>query len=197
MPSGGDDEALVRRARAGDRVAFGELVRRYQRPVYGFVYQMTGSAEAAEDVTQEVFLRAWRYLDRFDARRPFRPWLFRIAANRAASGYRHEKLRETAPLEEVTHEPVAPDNVSLANEQRELGEAVRTALQDLSPQQRQAVLLVELQGLTAPEAAQAMGCSAVTVRQHVFRAKKRLRQLLAGYARADELATDAGASAEA
>ena len=67
-----DDAPLVRLAQAGDRVAFGDLVRRYQRPVYGFVYRLVQNEDAAEDVTQDVFVRAWSYLHRFDAQRPFK-----------------------------------------------------------------------------------------------------------------------------
>jgi RNA polymerase sigma-70 factor (ECF subfamily) len=178
LQAGADDEALVRRAQAGDQTAFGALMARYDRAVYGFVYRLTQSPEAAEDVTQEVFLRAWRYLGRFDARRPFRPWLYRIAANRAFSRKEHDRSRQALALDELEVEPATPDNVLTELERSEIGVMLRRALLDLSPQQRQAIVLVELEDQTAIEAAEVMGCSAATVRQHVFRAKKRLRVLL-------------------
>ncbi len=181
MADGADDRALVVRAQAGDKDAFGVLVRRYQRAVHGFCYRMTQSDDLAADLCQEAFVRAWRYLARFDAERPLRPWLFQIAANRAATRKARDQARQTAALEELTHEPAAPDDPTRPSEQAELQQAVRRALVELSPQQRQAIVLVELEGWTAAQAAVSMNCSAATVRQHVFRAKKRLRKLLAGY----------------
>ena len=181
MAGAADEETLVRRAQTGDRAAFDELVLRYQRPVYGFVFHLVGSPDDAAEVTQDVFVRAWRYLGRFDARRPLRPWLYTIASNRAATQRRHAAPRETVPLEEAGPEPTAPDNVAGRLEQAELSREVRQAIGQLSPQQREAIVLVELEDLTAVQAAEVMGCGAVTVRQHVFRAKKRLRELLAAY----------------
>lgn len=171
----------MRRAQQGDRAAYGELMRRYQRPLYGFAYRLLQAPEEAADLTQETFVRAWQYLARFDAGRPFRPWLFRIALNRAASHKSRSEGRETVPLEDLTSEPAAPDDVPGTMEQHEVGQQVRLAITELSPQQQQAIVLVELEGCGANQAAEVMGCSPATVRQHVFRAKKRLRVLLAAY----------------
>jgi RNA polymerase sigma-70 factor (ECF subfamily) len=179
------EAALVRRAQGGDRTAFDALVRTYQRPVYGFVYRLVASPETAAEVTQEVFVRAWRYLRRFDASRPFKPWLFAIAANRASSRRDSERARQTVPLEEAGPEPAAPDDPAGDAQAVELSSEVRKAIGQLSQQQREAIVMVELEGLSAAEAGQAMGIEAVTVRQHVFRAKKRLRQLLATYVEGD------------
>lgn len=187
VPVEPDDRALVLRAQAGDQDAFGVLVRRHQRTVFGFCYRMVQSEDLAADLTQEVFVRAWRYLARFEADRPLRPWLLRIAANRTATRQTHDQARQTAALDELTVEPAAPDDTTRSSERQELQQAVRRALLELSPQQRQAVVLVELEGCTAPEAGLQMGCTAATVRQHVFRAKRRLRKLLAGYVGAAEL----------
>ena len=178
-----DDAPLVRLAQAGDRVAFGDLVRRYQRPVYGFVYRLVQNEDAAEDVTQDVFVRAWSYLHRFDAQRPFKPWLYRIAANRVASAHEREKGRVTVGLEDLDLEPAASDDTEADLQRAELAAHVRAAVAELSPQQRESIALVELEGQSAIEAAQVMGCSPATVRQHVFRGKKRLKQLLDGYVR--------------
>ncbi|MBI2300679.1 MAG: RNA polymerase sigma factor [Armatimonadetes bacterium] len=186
MPAEPADHALVTRAQAGDRAAFNELLRRYHRPVYGFVFRLTQSPEEAADLAQEVFVRAWRYLGKFDAARPLRPWLFQIAANRAASCHGRSGGRETIPLEELPGEPSVPDDTSAEPERQELAAAVRRAILELSPQQRQAVVLVELEGMDAAEAAVIMTCSPTTVRQHVFRAKRRLRGLLAGYVEGTE-----------
>lgn len=171
----------MRRAQQGDRAAYGELMRRYQRPLYGFAYRLLQASEEAADLTQETLVRGWQYLARFDPARPFRPWLFRIALNRAASWKSRNEGRETVPLEDLTSDPAAPDDVPGALEQHEVGQRVRLAIAELSPQQQQAIVLVELEGFAANQAAEVMGCSPATVRQHVFRAKKRLRVLLEGY----------------
>jgi len=178
---GTDEPLLIRRAQAGDRSAFDELVLQHQAALYGFLVNLTNSPDTAVELAQEVFVRAWRYLARFDSERPFRPWLYTIAANRAATRHGREAGRETVSLDEAGPEPPAAENVAAEIERRELSREVRAAIGQLSRQQREAVVLVELSGLTAVEAAAAMGCEAVTVRQHVFRAKKRLRELLASY----------------
>lgn len=172
---------LIRRARQGDRAAFDELMTRYQRPVYGFVYRLVGDRDDAAEVTQEAFVRAWRFLGRFDPARPFRPWLYAIAANRAASRRERDKKRETVGLDEAGAEPVATDNPHGELAREELSAEVQAAIRQLSRQQREAIVLVELEDLTAAEAGEVMGIEAVTVRQHVFRGKKRLRELLAAY----------------
>lgn len=184
MASGPDEQHWVRRAQAGDRAAFSELVRRYRGPLYAFCYRLTQSADAAADLAQDTFVRAWQYLGRFDPTRPFRPWLYAIAANRDSSRRRREEVRETVPLEELTVEPATPEDAATELERRQLRAAVRRAIAELSPQQRQAIVLVELEGLTAVDAAAILRCSPATVRQHVFRGKKRLRQLLSDFVQA-------------
>jgi DNA-directed RNA polymerase sigma subunit (sigma70/sigma32) len=78
-------EALAQRAAHGDGEAFEQLVKRFQRRVYGFAYRYIRDADEAQDLVQEIFLRLYRKLGRFDARRPFEPWLWRVAANVCAN----------------------------------------------------------------------------------------------------------------
>ena len=88
------DRTLAREAQAGSRDAFGELVERHQGPLFHFLQVRTGSAADAEELTQESFLRAWKYLDRYDARYSFSTWLFTVA-RRLAIG----RMRRTRPME--------------------------------------------------------------------------------------------------
>ena len=85
---------LIARARRGDRGAFEEIVRLYQRRVYGVALRIVRAHDVADDVAQEAFLRAWRSLDRFDLDRPFGPWVCRIAANLAVNHVRSPRARE-------------------------------------------------------------------------------------------------------
>ena len=177
-----DDTALALRAHTGDRAAFSEIVRRYQRPIYAHVCHLLGDQEAAEDVTQEVFLRAWKAIGRFDPEKPLAPWLYSIARRRAFSRWR--VVRSRAPevgLDEMVVEPAGEQNVESDLMSAELSQTVRAAILQLPPQQREAFVLVELEGKTAVEASSLMDCSPATVRQHIFRGKSKLRELLASY----------------
>ena len=114
-----DDEALARRAQAGDETAFEELVLRYERSVFAFLRGRLGNVQDAEDVAQTVFVKVYRGLDRLDASRPFAPWLFAIARREAASRYRSRSSEsrwapETGGIDAQT--PAA------ALEEREAGE---------------------------------------------------------------------------
>jgi RNA polymerase sigma-70 factor (ECF subfamily) len=103
------DAALVTQSRAGDREAFGELVRRHENAVFRLAWRMLRVREDAEDVTQETFLRAWRSLDRFDVAREFRPWLLRITLNTAATESRRRGGRS------ATREDAMPNPETLAD----------------------------------------------------------------------------------
>src|SRR3989449_4583109 len=99
MSHGGEDDvALVMRTLAGDRAAFGTLVQRYEEPVRRVARAVLHDVSDADDAAQDTFLTALMKLDRFDQRRPFRPWLLRIATNTAIDRRRHRALRLTAPL---------------------------------------------------------------------------------------------------
>src|SRR5215467_3023975 len=95
-----DTEALARAARGGDLEAFEGLVRRFQRRVYGLACQHLRDPDEAQDLAQEVFVRLYRNLDRYDPDRPFQPWFWRLAANVAAT-YRRRRPATTAQLPDV------------------------------------------------------------------------------------------------
>src|SRR5215472_4301186 len=124
-------EALARAARGGDLDAFEALVRRYQRRVYGLAYQHLRDPDEAQDLAQEVFVRLYRNLDRYDPARPFQPWFWRLAGNVAATYRRH---RPAAPIE-------LPDIAASAAASREDALPLERALADLSDDLRLPVLL--------------------------------------------------------
>src|SRR6266566_8524300 len=111
MSHGGEDDvALVVRTLAGDRAAFGTLVQRYEEPVRRVARAVLHDVSDADDAAQDTFLTALMKLDRYDQRRPFRPWLLRIATNTAIDRRRHRALRLAAPLaSDVSTSDPGPD----------------------------------------------------------------------------------------
>lgn len=182
--TGGDresDEALARRVQAGDRAALERLVRRYVRPVSAVVASFLSESDAIEDVAQDTFLRALGAIDRYDARRPFAPWLYQIARNvarnhRAAATVRRS---EALPGEGPASSTPPPD---VDAERAEIRARLEEEIRRLPEQRRTAFRLADVDGMTAEEVARVMGLSAGTVRSHVHHARSQLRDALAAHA---------------
>lgn len=162
-----DAQALARAARGGDLDAFEILVRRYQRRVYALAYQHLRDPDEAQDLAQEVFVRLYRNLDRFDPARPFDPWFWRVAANVAAS-YRRRRRTVHAELPEDAAAPATEDTLPL---ERALGE--------ISEDLRLPVLLHYYADLPLEEVATALGISLSAAKSRLHRARGVLRRLLA------------------
>jgi RNA polymerase sigma-70 factor (ECF subfamily) len=176
---GEDDVALVVRTLAGDRAAFGTLVQRYEEPVRRVARAVLHDVPDADDAAQDTFLTALMKLDRYDQRRPFRPWLLRIATNTAIDRRRHRALRLTAPLgSEVSTSDPGPD---VAAERAALQERLRAALQELPERYRIAIVLFDVEGFAHAEIAEILGVAVGTVRSSVFHARRHLRELLADW----------------
>ncbi len=174
---------LVDRAKAGDKRAFGELVRRYRSRILALCLHLTGSESEAEDVTQEVFLKAYRALDSFEGRSQFFTWVYRMAVNRSLNARRDTNRRRESPLEDPRIErAVAVDargNPARAAELRQTYSRLLGALDLLAPSMRTSVVLVVLQGLSHGEAAVVQRCSPGTIAWRIHEARKRLRRALA------------------
>lgn len=170
------DRALVKRARRGQSDAFDALVHRYVRPALAVAWEFTESRDDAEDIVQEAFARALRGLEDFDDERPFRPWFFTILRNvgRNVAAWRsrwgYEPLSETLPAQRG-------DPLSDA-ERSELREHVAAGLDLLSPMQRTCFRLCDLEGFGAVEVADMLGLEESTVRVHLHRARRGLREVL-------------------
>jgi RNA polymerase sigma-70 factor (ECF subfamily) len=180
-PSAPEDAFLLARARKGDASAFEEVVRRYQRRVYGVALRIVRAHDVADDVTQEAFLRAWRALDRFELGRPFGPWVCRIAANLALNHVRSPRAREEGLPEGHAEAPTGragPLEVVLDAEARDV---LDRALASLPPEQRAVFVLRAFEELSYEEIAQALDLSAGTVMSRLFRARQRLVRALAPY----------------
>ena len=178
----GDDE-LIEQIRQGDREAFGELVRRYQRKAYAVAWRLLGNQHDAEDVVQESFMAALDAIDDFESGRPFGPWLNRIVANRSHNARDRRRVRHADQLSDdiiagasgAARWPPADAEV----ERDETARQVRAALEGLSERQRTVIQLYELDGFTTAEIAQSLGITAATVRWTVHAGRKALTSSLA------------------
>src|ERR1700755_800365 len=188
---GGDKtEQLVRRAQAGDRSAFDDLVRRYRARIYALTLHLTGSRSEADDITQDVFTKAYQQLATFAGRREFFTWLYRIAVNRSLNARRDTARRRTSGLDDPrVQAAVAVDpygDPRRAAELRQTYARLIVALDRLAPTLRSTVVLVALQGLPHDEAAAVLGCSGGTIAWRIHEARQQLRRALDGESAADD-----------
>ena len=161
--SGRDELAWVRRAQAGSASDFEALFRAHWGPAYRAAYLVVRDAAAAEDIAQEAFLAAVRALDRFDRRRPFGPWLHRIAVNRAIDYARAREVRREVPADAV-EEAAGPDVLGDGP-----SDEIVAALAALAPEQRAVIVLRHLLGYTPGEIARMLGLPRGTVNSRLRR----------------------------
>ena len=181
------DGMLVEQARGGSAPAFETLVIRYRSRIYAMILNMTGNDADAWDLSQEVFVKAWRALPKFEARAQFYTWLHRIAHNVTCDWLRRKRIRPgvafddalgTAPEAGAVTVPRGVPEPDRAMEHKELGRRIREALAQLTPEHRAVILLKELDGLSYQEIAESVGCTIGTVMSRLFYARKRLQSLL-------------------
>jgi len=181
-----EETAALSRVRAGDPDAFEAIVRIHARGIRRVAARIVGGGDAADDVVQETLLRAFKALDRFDARLELAPWLHRIAANAAIDEARRRgrELSLTpdeegfSPIPELLSSEPSPERraVSTAG-----GRATRAALAELSPSERAAFVLRHYEGQSIPEISKALGKRDNATKQSIFRAVRKLRRALASY----------------
>jgi RNA polymerase sigma-70 factor (ECF subfamily) len=171
------DRDVVADVRRGDREAFGHLVRAYQGRLFGLVLMMVRQPAGAEEVTQDAFVRAYTYLDHYDAHRPFYPWLASIAMRLAQNWLRrHGRTlrREGASIEDAPEPEATPAPLTelLADERgRRLWEAVAA----LPSGERTAVMLYYRDEMAVRDIARALGVTSGTIKTLLFRARRHLR----------------------
>jgi RNA polymerase sigma-70 factor, ECF subfamily len=162
------DPRTLQRARRGDLDAFEDLVRAYQADVWRFAYHLTRDRTLAEDVTQEAFLRAFRFFKSFRGDSRFSSWLFRIARNCAMDALRSRKSH-------LEREPFPAPGASDAQSRVEL----HAALNAVTEEHRDAFLLIEVFGLSSQEAADVLGVRVGTVKSRMHRARAAMVHALA------------------
>jgi RNA polymerase sigma-70 factor (ECF subfamily) len=178
------DERLIRAAQAGDLNAFNDLVTRHERSVYSVCLRLLRDQAAAEDATQDTFIRAWGAIESFRGG-VVRPWLLRIATNRAYDVIRSRNRRPTRSLDaelfesqpEWTTQAQSEGPESFAG-RTELARYLEAALGQLPEDQRTAILLSDVQGYGYEDIANVMGVAVGTVKSRISRGRSALRTLL-------------------
>ncbi len=183
---------LIREAQAGSRAAFDTLVRQYEHQVLRLALHLTGSEQDAEDIYQEAFLKAYRYLGNFRFECSFYTWIYRIVTNLCLDQLRRRKTRREestvmtdAHGEEMDMMTSISDDRAFSNPDRELnrkllGERIRQALEKLTPRERMVFELKHYQGLRLRTIGEMLHTTEETAKNTLFRATKKLRGQLSG-----------------
>lgn len=166
------DPHVIRAAKAGDLHAFEGLVRRYQGDVYRFVLHLARDPTLAEDITQDAFVRAFRFLERYRGDSRFTTWLFSIARNCVHDEFRRagRRLRLSESVRSHEAPEAGPDSGS--------GIEVREALATLPPELLESVVIIDMFGFSYREAAQLTGTAEGTLKSRAHRARERLLSIL-------------------
>lgn len=184
-----DDSGVVAAHLAGDRLAFGELVERYQNRLLNFIYRTTGDRERAEDLVQETFIRVYRHLHRFDQTKKFSTWIYTISSNLAKNELRNRSRNplvlfqtlmknrdaDTRPLEWEDN-TYRPDDLF---RKRHLKSQVDAAVDQLPEHHRTVFILREMEGKTYEEIAEITTTNLGTVKSRLNRARNNFAQLIA------------------
>ena len=173
-------DGLVERAQAGDWQAFDALMRRHQGQVIGVAQRLLQTREDAQDAAQEVFLRLYRFLPRIDASRPLAAWLYRVTVNVCRDMESRQRRRPVQSLEDADSgqgELVDPRaDTSAGAELAEQRRVLEAALRTLTPNERRAIVLRDLQGLSTAEVASILETREVTVRSHISRGRLKMHR---------------------
>lgn len=189
--TGPADKDLVDRARAGDQDAFRELFQRYHRRVYSLAYGVLHNTDDALDVVQEGFIKAHRYLDKFEGHSSFYTWLYRIVMNLSIDHLRKKKRARHVDFNDALghgDDDAASDvallprilgqNPGKSLARKEIREQIGQALDTLSDKHRAVLIMREVEGMSYEEMAQAMECSKGTIMSRLFHARKNMQKRL-------------------
>jgi len=198
------DDVLVRRVQAGNTEAFEELVRRYERKVYNITYRLMGNEQDASEALQDAFMRAYRFIGKFQFKSSFFTWLYRIATNVSLSKLRKREKVETVSIDQPVNEagdlPFEIPDLKYGPEklmkQRELRAAIQKAVEELPEDYRSVVVLRDLEGLSNEEVSKVLKLSVAAVKSRLHRGRLVLREKLASYMDVVPALRSAGAERE-
>ncbi len=184
-----EDARLVAQAQGGDMRSYDALVTRHRGRIFAMIRNMIHQEAEAWDLSQEVFIKAWQGLPRFEAKARFSTWLYRIAHNVVYDWARKKRIESVGELNDEIFErdridpasattPTAAQAPDEAMAHGELRVKIEAALAKLSPEHREAVLLKDVQGLSYKEIAEVMGSTMGTVMSRLFYARQKLQTLL-------------------
>ena len=178
------DLPLVQALQAGDESALNKLIRKYEEPLFWFIWRYTGDEETARDLLQETFVRLYFGIRRFKPHAKFVTWLYSIAMNLCRDHARSKQRRQSYVTESLDagdlHHEVADRGAAVDVESHERLEALERAIKKLPNDLRTALLLFAVEGRSQQECAELLGISAKAVEARVYRARKRLENTLRG-----------------
>ena len=179
-----EDEMLVAQFQAGRQNAFDELMKRYKHKINAYLLRSVRNYEDAEELTVEVFFKAYRALDGWQPQARFSTWLYKIAHNLSIDHHRAKSRRPTYSLDDealAIEEPVAADlgsDPAWQLEENDRNRVIRSAVDQLSPKQKAVFMLNRYEGLQIKEITEVLGIAEGTVKIHLHRAMKKLQILL-------------------
>ena len=171
------EEELIRLSQSGDWNAFEALLERYRTLLSRTAFLTTRDRDTAQDVLQEALVQVWRDLPSYRPYGSFRAWMLKILLNKARKHYRRRRV-ETVALEEAIEAPENSDGPEETMEREEEARQLRLALERLSSNHREALVLRYYNDLTVPEIAKVLGCRGGTIKSRLSRAMSRLRQVM-------------------
>ena len=189
-----DEDELVNRFKNGDIEAFNPLVLKYEKKIYNLIYQQIRDRETAKDISQEVFLKAFKALPNFKGGSAFYSWIYRIAINSSIDFQRQRNRSRVLTFEELP--PDADDVLRMSDshpspekllEEKELGKVIRKAVRELPPGQRRVFNLRHRRELAIKEIAVLLNRSEGTIKAHLHHAHRRLQGMLLPYLRNEPL----------
>jgi len=171
------EQRLIRRAKRGDAAAFESLIREHQTRLYRFLLRLCGRPDLAEDVVQDAFVRVLGNIERFDERYRFSTWLFTIARRLLVNNLQKHRPRSESEWVEGWQSDDVHFEIALSDQEgrQRVGEMLEEAMDMLSPQQREVVLLYHYKGHAVQEIAHLLGMPAGTIKSHLHRARRRMR----------------------
>src|SRR5687767_10687635 len=190
---GPTDGQLVTQSLSGNRKAFDELIRRYQRQAVAVSYRLLGNSQDSLEVTQDAFLKAFTSLDTLQKPEAFGGWLMRIVSNLSLNYRRSRKVRSQLPLDDLLGPSEGQQSESAGGtsewtarsgdpqhtlESRELGAKLQQALNQLPEKLRLAIVMFTIEEMPQKQVAEALECSVEAVKWHVFQGRKKLKEIL-------------------
>lgn len=176
MREEGRDSRLMEAVKSGELSYLAELFERYHRRIFGFCYRMTSSSALAEDLTQEVFVRILKYRESFRPGAEFGPWAFTMARNVCVDHFRRHSEEAVDPVDLEHRRSPEPSAFQVTSDRQDVSR-LRTALEGLTPEQRELLVLTRFERRPYAEVAEALGCSVGAVKVRVHRTVRRLKEL--------------------
>lgn len=179
-----DDEMLVAQFKSGSQKAFDELMKRYERRIFSYLLRAVRNYEDAEELTLEVFFKAYRALGAWEPKAKFSTWLYTIASNLSIDYHRAKSRQPVFILEDeevIENRLIATDissNPEKSLEDKERGRIIRDAVDELSAKQKSVFMLARYEGMQIKEVAETLGMAEGTVKIHLHRAIKKLQTIL-------------------